>query len=106
MQQEEIKADKSANIYIEGVVSDHPVISSMGGKAGLFATLSIRPMTSVGSDINAQNSVWPVIVHRSPAVDLMRSAMPGDIVQLRGTIQGAHFVVPRTTGRVDVILFD
>jgi hypothetical protein len=106
VQQEKSRQNTAEAVFIEGVVSDHPVISSFGGKSDHYATFSIRPMTAVGKDINAQNAVWPVIIHRLPAVELMRSTMPGDIVQLRGAIQGAHFVVPRTTGRVDVILFD
>jgi hypothetical protein len=106
VQQQNQETAHSNALRIEGVLSDHPVISSMGRGGGHYATLSIRPTGVVGKGLTAQNAVWPVIVYRSPGVELMKSAMPGDIVQLRGAIQGAHFIVPRTTGRVDVILFD
>ena len=104
MQQIKSRHDLSEAISIEGVVANTPIISKIGDKTDQYATLSIRPLTSVGTDVSSQNAVWPVIVHRLPAVELLRSTMSGDIVQLRGVIQGAHFVVPRTTGRVDVIL--
>mgnify|MGYP001627759197 CR=1 FL=1 len=90
-------------VLVEGVLNDDIRIESfLGGKS--FATCTIRPTGPVGESALAQNSAWQVVIHRAPAVEQMKAALPGDIVEIHGVVEAGRILVPRTNGRVDILL--
>ena len=90
-------------IEIAGVLLDHPGFGRMANGRE-HATCAIRVLDPVGEPPLQANLIWPLIVLRPPAVELLRAAMPGDVLDLLGTIQTGRILVPRTHGRVDVLL--
>jgi hypothetical protein len=89
----------------EGYLAEEPVIGSLpGGKH--FASCTIR-LTRGGANTRLSgNLVWNLIVHRPPAVEMMKCAYPGDFLEIRGVLQGSSIVVPKTDGRIDILLAD
>ena len=97
-------ADADAHLVsVVGVLIDKPIFGSLSDGAR-FANCLLRPCARVGCGPLAENTVWPLIIHRQPAVELLRAAMPGDILQLRGVVERGRLVAPRTGGRLDVFL--
>lgn len=96
---------KSDLIDIEGVVTGVPTIGEMpGGRK--FASCTLRTSASIGNGPDRDNSTWAVAVHRGPAVELMKAAREGDILRMRCIIQGGQMIVPRSDGRIDLLLTD
>lgn len=91
--------------FVEGVLTGEPEIGSMPGGAA-FASCSIRTAGPVGAGEDAQNTTWQVVVHRLPAVEQMKAALPGDILEIQGVVTAGRVLVPRTSGRVDILLSD
>lgn len=92
-------------IYAEGVLTQAPEIGRMPG-GGAFAACRIRTSDPVGDGDDAQNTSWQVLIHRLPAVEQMKAAIPGDILEIRGAVADGRIIVPRTSGRVDILLSD
>jgi hypothetical protein len=98
------KSNENPTIF-EGYLAEEPKIGALpGGKS--FASCTIRITRGGTGTPLSENLVWPLIVHRSPAVEMMKSAYPGDFLEIRGILQGSSIVVPRTDGRIDILLAD
>lgn len=94
--------DGSPLVRITGVLLDEPCIGRLGGAC--FGSCTMTSIEPVASDLWAQNACWRLIVHRQPAVELLRAAMQGDVLEVRGVVRGPLIIVPRTEGRLDVLL--
>ncbi|MFZ3584621.1 hypothetical protein ACOI1H_21030 [Loktanella sp. DJP18] len=90
---------------IEGMLASQPEIGTMPGGAS-FATCMIRTSGIVGDGEASQNTTWSVVVHRLPAVEQMKAARPGDLLEIHGVVAESKIVVPRTNGRIDILLTD
>lgn len=91
--------------FVEGILVSTPEIGQMPGGAA-FASCAIRTSGPVGAGDDAQNSTWQVMVHRLPAVEQMKASLPGDILEIQGVVTAGRILVPRTTGRIDILLSD
>jgi len=90
-------------ILIEGILNDDVAIGSFLDRRP-YATCTIRANGPVGKSSLAQNTTWHVVVHRQPAVEQMKAALPGDLVEIHGVIEAGRILVPRTNGRIDILL--
>lgn len=90
---------------IEGMLTSMPEIGMLPGGSS-FATCMVRTCSPVGTGDNRQNTTWSVVIHRQPAVEQMKAARPGDLIEIHGIVSDAKIVVPRTIGRVDILLAD
>lgn len=92
-------------LRIEGVVAVKPqIMEARDGRRS--CVLEIRATGPVGKGPMAQNVQWVVVVHRQPAVEILRAAEPGDIIHLTGVVQGGAFLVPDQIGRAELILIE
>ena len=102
-QHRQMNLDNGGLLRIDGVIVDQPVIQPFG-KNRRYATCTIRTVGAVGSGHSAQNATWSVVVHRQPAVEQLCAADPGDLISLHGIVQTGQIIVPRSNGRIDLIL--
>jgi hypothetical protein len=90
---------------VEGVLIDTPTIGEMpGGRK--FAACQMRTSSPIGDGPEKMNTTWTVAVHRGPAVEMMKAARKGDILRMRCILQSGQAIVPRTDGRIDLLLAD
>lgn len=90
-------------IEIEAIIVDHPAFGSLGDGRD-FATCMVRSTGPIGQNPARRNDVWPMIVHRQAAIEILRAAMPGDLLELRGVPNAASLIIPRSSGRIDLLL--
>jgi len=91
--------------FVEGVLASAPEIGRMAGGAA-FASCTLRASGPVGEGQDAHNATWNVIVHRQPAVEQLKAAIPGDVLEIHGVADAGRILVPRTAGRIDILLSD
>jgi len=89
-------------VAITGMLFDEPALGRLG--LATFGSCTLKSIGRITSDPFARNSCWSLIVHRRPAVELLKAAMPGDVLEVLGVVRGAVIIVPRTEGRLDVLL--
>lgn len=70
----------------------------------VFATCEVELEPPEGLGWWSLNPIWLIVVLRLPAVQLLRSAVPGDRLEIRGMAEDGRIVVPATAGRVGVLL--
>lgn len=96
------EADDDQLLAITGMLFDEPAVGRLG--LASFGSCIIKSIGPVASGPWAHNACWSLVVHRQPAVELLKAAMPGDVLEVLGVRRGAVIIVPRTRGRLDVLL--
>lgn len=88
---------------ISGVLASEVRIGCLpGGRT--FATCVVFVSEPIGHGLLRTNPSWPVVVHRTPAIELLRAALQGDVLEMWAVEQDGWIIVPRSAGRVDVLL--
>ena len=92
-------------VFLDGVLVDYPTLAKFAGRHA-HAVCDLRIAVARSATGLAPGSRRLLIVHRPAAIELLRAAAPGDVIEADVVLQGDQILIPRSVGHLTVLLDD